>query len=242
MPDNHSSRRSHQSKLRNVMPKSGMIYRDKIRLTHRRRRDEQIANALLDSGYTLCSSDLCRAFTPMFQLATPICIKGRAEGKDLWDMLPLVQRKLDWACTLGESVFLELFTQLIEARTRWEQKPTTPYFDYDKYYDVVLELIKFRKAVGDCPLEDSLVPQDNTSWILTDAGVYNELAGGLYKDEVPSLGQDEEHNESILPLQNMTFEKPREEEQEEEDPDAMQLDREEKEEEEGDHDAMQLDS
>lgn len=95
-----------------------MTYREKNRVLHQTRRDKQVENALRDTGYDLSAAGLRRAFLPMIQLATPIFIDARAKGKDLWDMLPVVQQQLDWARRLGESVFFELFTCLVEARYR----------------------------------------------------------------------------------------------------------------------------
>ncbi|KAI8955127.1 hypothetical protein F4801DRAFT_602783 [Xylaria longipes] len=155
----------------------------------------------------------------MFQIATPIFIDARAEGKDLWDMLPIVQQQLDWGRLLGEPVFLELFTRLIEARYRWKEKPVHPFFEYDQYTPLVVELVQFRKAVGDCPQEDRLSGRNYNSWILADAEVYNGLAGGVDEDDGDTgVIQPDECDDLVPPMQKMTIEKL------EEHPDAMQLD------------------
>jgi hypothetical protein len=83
---------------------------------HRERRDKQVVNALKGAGYEMSAAGIRRALIPMFQIATPIFIDARAEGKGLWDMLPEVKRELDWARPLPETVFLEFFACLIEAR------------------------------------------------------------------------------------------------------------------------------
>ncbi|KAI0452883.1 hypothetical protein F5B21DRAFT_481452 [Xylaria acuta] len=206
------------NKLREIVPNSGMKYPEKKRVMHRRRRDKQVANALENAGYEFSTADLSRAFIPMFQIATPIFIDARAEGKDLWDMLLVVQGQLDWARRLSEPVFFELFTRLVEARYRWEKEPVSPFFDYHQYAALVVALVNFRKAVGDCPQEDSLSGPNYKSWILAEAEVYNVLAGGLDEDDGDTgTTQPDERDDLVPPMQKMAIEKP------DEHPDAMQL-------------------
>ncbi|KAJ8132840.1 hypothetical protein O1611_g782 [Lasiodiplodia mahajangana] len=157
--------------LRRSLPKSGMTYQSKHRLLHRSRRDALVANALNDAGYQMSTQGVSQAFIPMFQIATPIFIDARAEGKSLWDMLPEVKRELDWA-----------------------------------------QLVRFRKAVGDCPQEDNRERPDYVSWILVDAEIYNVLASGLDEDEDEDESEDQEMGECderedlVPPMQKMTME------------------------------------
>ncbi|KAH8162158.1 hypothetical protein CIB48_g6091 [Xylaria polymorpha] len=175
--------------MQEIVPKSGMTYREKNRVLHQTRRDKQVENALRDTGYDLSAAGLRRAFLPMIQLATPIFIDARAKGKDLWDMLPVVQQQLDWARRLGES------------------KPVPPFFDYDQYTPLVVELVRFRKAVGDCPQEDSLSGPNYESWIMADAEVYNVLAGGIHEDdEDTGTIQHDERDDLIQPMTKMAIE------------------------------------
>ncbi|KAI0552657.1 hypothetical protein F4679DRAFT_44522 [Xylaria curta] len=103
-------------------------------------------------------------------------------------------------------MFFELFTRLIESRYRWEKKPVSPFFDYYQYNSMVVELVKFRKAVGDCPQEDSYDGPSYTSWILTDAEIYNELSGGLDEgDEDTKIIQPDERDNLIPPMQMMVM-------------------------------------
>ncbi|TRX92239.1 hypothetical protein FHL15_006854 [Xylaria flabelliformis] len=213
-------------KLREISPKSGsklwqsllfhltlpnkmtVNYLGKKRVMSRSYRDKQVCDALKAAGYDLSTAGLRQAFTPMFQIATPVFIDARAKHRDLWDMLATVQQQLDWARLLGFSVFFELFTRLIESRYRWEKRPVYPFFDYHLYNPIVVELVKFRKAVGDCPQEDSLDVPDYTSWILTDAEFYNELAGGLdEEDGGTGMIQPDERDDLIPPMQMMAIEK-----------------------------------
>ncbi|KAI1201370.1 hypothetical protein F5X97DRAFT_320452 [Nemania serpens] len=193
--------------LRKVMPRAGMKYPSKIQLMHRLRRDIQVTKALLDAGFEISTPGLCEAFVPMFQIATPIFIDARAEGKSLWDMLPEVKKELSWARSLPEAVFFEFFTSLVKARFDWEERPLPPFFKYDQYSSLVLELIRFRKAVGDCPQEDDLTGSGYVSWILVDAEFYNVLAGGLEEDEDVNIDEPDmpdERDKLIPPMKNMT--------------------------------------
>ncbi|KAI1754801.1 hypothetical protein F4782DRAFT_552739 [Xylaria castorea] len=205
-------------KLREIVPKSGMKYLDANRVMHGSRRDKQVCDALKNTGYELSAAGLRRAFVPMFQMATPVFIDARAKGEDLWDMFATVQHQLDWACLLGESVFFELFTRLIESRYLWEEKPVSPFFEYHHYASVVVELVKFRKAVGDCPQDDSLEGPNYQSWILADAEVYNVLAGGIEENGDTGIIQPDERDDLIPPMQKMAIDKP------EQDSSSMQLD------------------
>ncbi|KAI1108069.1 hypothetical protein F5Y14DRAFT_445764 [Nemania sp. NC0429] len=188
-----------------------VTYASKYLLMHRKRRETRVTQALLDAGFEISTDGLCEAFVPMFQIATPIFIDARAEGQSLWDMLPEVKRELSWARLLPDAVFFEFFTLLVKARFDWEKRPLPPFFNYDQYSSLVLELIRFRKAVGDCPQDDGLTSSDYVSWILTDAVFYNELAGGWYEDEDEEANEEEaeepdELDELVPPMQNMTME------------------------------------
>ncbi|KAI1168271.1 hypothetical protein F5B18DRAFT_597757 [Nemania serpens] len=176
---------------------------------HRIRRDVQVTQALLDNGFEISTTGLCEAFVPMFQIATPIFIDARAEGKSLWDMLSEVKKELSWARLLPEAVFLELFSSLVKARYDWEKRPQPPFFKYDEYSSLVLELIRFRKAVRDCPQEDNPTGAEYISWILIDAEIYNALAGGLEEDDDVDMKEPDEPDEPdklIPPMKNMTME------------------------------------
>ncbi|KAI1745277.1 hypothetical protein F4680DRAFT_401636 [Xylaria scruposa] len=214
-----------KKKLWEILPKTGSTLRQSLlfhlslpnkptvnyqekRVMHRDRRDKKVCDALKEAGYELSVAGLRQAFTPMFQIATPVFIDARAKCKDLWDMLAIVQQQLDWARLLSEPVFFELFTRLIESRYRWEKKPVFPFFDYHLYNPMVVELVKFRKAVGDCPQEDSFDGPNYTSWILTDAEIYNELAGGLHENDGDTrMIQPDERDDLIPPMQIMTIDK-----------------------------------
>ncbi|KAJ8121126.1 hypothetical protein ONZ43_g2344 [Nemania bipapillata] len=152
---------------------------------HSSRRDNQVTEALKRAGYQLSTADLRRALTPMFRIATPIFVIARLEGKDLWDMLPE------------------------------EKKPMPPFFDHKNNPPLVVEIVRFRKAVGDCPQEGSLDHPDYKSWILVDADIYNILAGGLdmeididEDEEDEDMGERDERNHLIESMQEMTLETP----------------------------------
>ncbi|GAP88432.2 hypothetical protein SAMD00023353_2901110 [Rosellinia necatrix] len=175
-------------------------------VTHSDRRDGQVIQALVRAGHGLSAKGIREAFAFMFQTATPIFINGRSGGQDLWDMLPGVKRELTWARLLPDAVFFELFSCLVEARYRWEEKPRDPFFNYDQYPPLVLELIRFRKAVGDCPQQDSENQPEYTSWILVDAQIYNNLAGGLEEDEDKETGEADGREGLVAPMGQMTIE------------------------------------
>ncbi|KAI1433151.1 hypothetical protein GGR50DRAFT_705686 [Xylaria sp. CBS 124048] len=179
MPSQHSA----EYNLRRVLPTAGMIYPEGDVLLHSVSRDKKVYRALRATGCRATTSSVQSAFVRMFQLATPICIKGRAEGKSLWDMLPELKGKLDWGRRLAEAVFLGIFTRLVEARHRWEENPLPPFADHSKYSALVLEIMRFLEAVKDCSGNGSRGRPTLTSWILTDAMIYNELAGGKYLSE-----------------------------------------------------------
>ncbi|KAI2624767.1 hypothetical protein GGS21DRAFT_493776 [Xylaria nigripes] len=168
--------------LRHYLPEAGMTYTKDDQFLSHDRRDLKVVNALKQTGYELSKSGIERAFRPMFPIATQVFFQARSDGKDLWDMLPEVQRTQKWARLLPEAVFLELFSRFVEARYLWEKDPKYPYFEYDQYCPIVFELVRFRKMVGDCSRIDFISGVDYTSWILTDAQIYNELAGGLNED------------------------------------------------------------
>ncbi|KAI0392842.1 hypothetical protein F5Y17DRAFT_434903 [Xylariaceae sp. FL0594] len=122
----------------------------------------------------------------MFRAATNVFVAAREknatlddddEEQDLWDMVSTLQAQLPWVQQqhVPEAVFFEFFTCLVKARAEWELNPTYPYDRWDEYDPAILELIKFREAVGDRGSE--------TSWILTDAIIYNEMADGLGEGE-----------------------------------------------------------
>ncbi|KAI1120673.1 hypothetical protein F5Y10DRAFT_272850 [Nemania abortiva] len=188
--------------LRKVAPKAGMAYQSQYRIMHRESHDEIVVNALRDAGYQLSAKDFHRAFVPMFQIATPIFINARGTDDDLWDMLEKLEGELDWARAIPNTVFFELFTSLVEA------------------HPLVVELVQPRKAVRDCPQEDGIERPDCDSWILTDAVIYNEIAGGFDDDEEEDEGMNEPDkcNGFIPPTEKMTMDPP------EEQSDAMDLD------------------
>ncbi|TGJ82734.1 hypothetical protein E0Z10_g6035 [Xylaria hypoxylon] len=162
--------------LRRVMPEAGMKYQSSKRLMHHIRRDKRIGDALQASGYEITRHVITQVLANMFHTATPIVAAGYANGEDLWDMLPRVQRQIDWAQDLPESIVFELFVCLIEARHEWEKKPQYPYYEYRLYNPAVLELVAFRTAIGD-------YGANHVSWVLTDAVFFNELARGLDDDD-----------------------------------------------------------
>ncbi|KAI0814207.1 hypothetical protein GGR55DRAFT_676342 [Xylaria sp. FL0064] len=162
--------------LRRALPASGMKYQSTSRLMHSNRRDKRVTDALKAAGYEITRAAITEVLVHMFQIATPIVTGARAENEDLWDVLPRVQSQLDWAHKLPEPIFFELFVCLIEARNKWEEGPKFPYESYELYNKAVLELIEFRKSTGD-------YGANNGSWILTDALIFGDLAGGVDSDE-----------------------------------------------------------
>ncbi|KAI8630446.1 hypothetical protein F5Y19DRAFT_46781 [Xylariaceae sp. FL1651] len=176
----------HYAKLRDKFPGCGMIYLSRYLVTHSSRRDKRIRAALKDTGYSHTKDSIRSAMVRMFEIATPIIVAGRAEKADLWDMLPDVQQQLDWARLLPESVFLELFARLVEARRAWELNPRSP-FPHTQPNDALVDaLIAFRRAVGDGIMDydytRKYTDDDIPSWILAHAMCY-DLAGGLEAEE-----------------------------------------------------------
>ncbi|KAJ8133342.1 hypothetical protein O1611_g281 [Lasiodiplodia mahajangana] len=163
-------------KLRRLVPTSGMKYQSWRKLMHSRRRDKRVADALKAAGYEMKHAVITRVLVNMFRTATPIVAEGRANGEDLWDILPRVQLQIDWARTLPQPVFFELVACFVEARHEWEKAPVYPFDYYELYNPMVLELIKFRKSIGD-------YGPGGSSWVLVDAVFFNELARGFNIDE-----------------------------------------------------------
>ncbi|KAI0022340.1 hypothetical protein F4780DRAFT_777724 [Xylariomycetidae sp. FL0641] len=175
--------------LANIVPRAGMVYLGPDKVLCKGRRDKLVADALRAGGYQLTKQDLSAALVPLFRAAGPVLLQGRAEGKDLWDLLPLVQSQLAWARALPGGIFLELFARLVQARHTWAQHPTFPGFDYTRYDPLVVEIANFRKAVGDAPTNDG--DADDKSWILTDLAFF-DLSGGLEEDEEEVEEKEEE--------------------------------------------------
>ncbi|KAI0098066.1 hypothetical protein GGR51DRAFT_565955 [Nemania sp. FL0031] len=163
-------------KLRCLVPKFGMKYSSWNKLMHNRRRDKRVSDALLAAGYKMEGKVITQILVNMFRTATPIVIEGRANGEDLWDILPRVQLQIDWARTLPQPIFFELVVCFVEARHQWEKEPVYPFDYYEMYNPAVLELITFRKAIGD-------YGPGGSSWVLVDAVFFNELARGFNIDE-----------------------------------------------------------
>ncbi|KAI0502721.1 hypothetical protein F5B22DRAFT_632282 [Xylaria bambusicola] len=151
-------------------------YQAPYRLMHKSRRDKRVFDALKATGHEIKPAILTEVLMQLFKTATPLIKKGRDNGDDLWDILPLVQSEIDWASKVPQAVFFEMFVRLIEARCEWEKNPEYPYYRYDLYNPAVLALIAFRKSVGD----HGTVGE---SWIVTDAVFFNELARGFDIDE-----------------------------------------------------------
>ncbi|KAI1284722.1 hypothetical protein F5Y07DRAFT_393690 [Xylaria sp. FL0933] len=165
------------------MPTTGMKYQSERRLMHHVRRDWRVADALQSVGYSMERRHISRAFADMFRVAGPIVSTEHARGVDFWDILPQVQKKINWARRLPEAIFFELFTCLIEARHEWqkntESPPRTP--DHDRF---IHEMDAFRRHVGDGPKTPrSRDEEEFASWILVDAVFFNEMAGGFDSDE-----------------------------------------------------------
>ncbi|KAJ3568214.1 hypothetical protein NPX13_g6498 [Xylaria arbuscula] len=165
-----------KGKLRLSLPESGMKYESSHRLLHNDRRESRVADALRAAGYEITPASITEVLIHLFKTATPLVVKGRADGEDLWDILPLVQKEIDWASKVPEATFLEMFVCLIEARCQWEKNPVYPFDRYELYNAAVLALIAFRTAVGDCNIVGE-------SWIVTDAVFFNELAEGFDIDD-----------------------------------------------------------
>ncbi|KAI0805866.1 hypothetical protein GGR55DRAFT_653760 [Xylaria sp. FL0064] len=169
--------------LRSAMPTTGMKYQSERRLMHHVRRDWRVADSLQSVGYSMERRHISRAFADMFRVAGPIMNTDHARGVDLWDILPKVQKKINWARRLPEAIFFELFTCLIEARHEWQKNaecpPRTP--DHDRF---IHEIDAFRRHVGDGPRGPSNRGEEEpASWILVDAVFFNEMAGGFDEDE-----------------------------------------------------------
>ncbi|RWA07592.1 hypothetical protein EKO27_g7514 [Xylaria grammica] len=165
-----------KAKLRYLVPESGMKYQSSGRVMHHIRRDKRVVDALRAAGYQLTRPVITRVLVNMFQIAAPIVAAGRAEGEDLWDILPRAQREIDWAQNLPEPIVFELFVSLIEARCEWEKNPEYPYYKFELYNPAIRELVAFRTTIGD-------YGTNNVSWVLTDAVFFDELARGLDIDD-----------------------------------------------------------
>ncbi|RWA12753.1 hypothetical protein EKO27_g2399 [Xylaria grammica] len=168
--------------LRSVMPYIGMRCQSEERLMHDVRRDKRVADAL----EVAIQNKLCRsashAFFLMFRAADPIVGKAHAQGFDLWDILPSVQRNTYWARELPEAIFFELFTCLVEARHEW-LKNAKPSRRPTEDSSLVRGIDTFRRNVGDCPKGAKGYNREDMSWILVDAVFFNELARGFHIDE-----------------------------------------------------------
>ncbi|KAI0429529.1 hypothetical protein F5Y09DRAFT_356921 [Xylaria sp. FL1042] len=176
--------------LRNAMPTTGMKYQSDERLMHHVRRDWRVADALQSVGYSMERRHMSRAFADMFRVAGSIVSTEHKRGVDLWDILPQVQQKINWARQLPEAIFFELFTCLIEARHEWQKNTERPSraADSDRF---IHEIDAFRRHVGDGPRGASKRGEECASWILVDAVFFNEMAGGLDIDE------DEDEDEGV---------------------------------------------
>ncbi|KAJ3578660.1 hypothetical protein NPX13_g1901 [Xylaria arbuscula] len=179
-----------RNSLRSVTPNVGMKYQSDSRLMHDVRRDNRVLEALESVGCDLVRRSVTHAFEDMFRVAGPIVGTKHAERIDLWDILPLVQREINWAKKLPEAIFFELFTCLIEARHEWLKNLSSPprARDNDRF---IHQIDAFRRRVGDCPKETNHRRGDHASWILLDAVFFNELAGGL------DLEEDEEEDDAM---------------------------------------------
>ncbi|KAI1305632.1 hypothetical protein F5Y03DRAFT_147271 [Xylaria venustula] len=157
-------------------------YQSRERFMHHVRRDWCVADALNTAGYKMEHRPIRSAFADMFRVASPIVSKGHSRGFDLWDILPRVQRKIDWARRLPEAVFFELFTCLVQARHEGQltmQSPSRP-----RHHDRLINQIDvFRWRVGDCRNAGYYCGGESISWILVDAVIFNELASGLELDD-----------------------------------------------------------
>ncbi|KAI0490458.1 hypothetical protein F4859DRAFT_520257 [Xylaria cf. heliscus] len=183
-----------QSQLRRMMPSAGMIYKSNYQLMHSANREKRIANALEGIGHHLSPECIAHAFTDMFRAAVPLVRAVRAQGLSLWDALPWVQHRLNWARDLPAATFFELFTCLIQARHEWLMGNTpTPCRGEE---GLTREIDVFRVSVGDCSedvVEGGGAGGEYASWILIDAVFYNDLASGLYEGE----DEDEDEDEGV---------------------------------------------
>ncbi|KAI1429639.1 hypothetical protein F5Y12DRAFT_415168 [Xylaria sp. FL1777] len=170
-------------------------YQSEKRLMHNIHREKRVADALQAVGYKMVRRSISHAFADMFRVASPIVSTAHAECVDLWDILPRVQREINWARQLPEAIFFELFTSLIEARCEWQKNlaPSSQSRDNDRF---IHQLDAFRRNVGDCPKEANNRGGEHVSWILVDAVFFNELASGLDIDE------DEEEDVTMLDVVN----------------------------------------
>ncbi|KAK5631112.1 hypothetical protein RRF57_006827 [Xylaria bambusicola] len=168
--------------LRSAMPTVGMKYQSEKQLMHDVRRDAQVANSLKSVGCEMVRRSVAHNLADMFRVASPIISTAHAKGIDLWDILPLVQREINWTRFLPEPIFFELFTCLIEARHQWQKNlhSPPPYRGNDRF---IHEIDAFRRNVGDYPKDANHRRGKHASWILIDAVFFNELAGGLDIDK-----------------------------------------------------------
>ncbi|KAI1120211.1 hypothetical protein F5Y10DRAFT_283480 [Nemania abortiva] len=173
-----------KGKLRGLVPKAGMKYQSDSRLMHHTRRDKRVADALRAAGYEMEHPAITQVLVNLFRTATPLVTEGRANQKDLWESLSLVQLQIDWARGLPGPIFFELFVCFVEARHMWEKEPDDPFYRYEPHNPAVLELITFRESVGN-------YHADGTSWVLTEAIWFNELARGYDEDEDVAMGDSD---------------------------------------------------
>ncbi|KAI0525399.1 hypothetical protein F5B22DRAFT_642416 [Xylaria bambusicola] len=168
--------------LRGVMPTAGLRYQSEKQLMYDVRRDAQVANSLESTGCQMVRRSVAQTLADMFRVASPIVRTAHMKGVDLWDILPLVQREINWARLLPEATFFELFTCLIGARQHWLKNIHSPprSRESDRF---IHEIDAFRRNVGDAPKDANHRREEHTSWILIDAVLFNELAGGLDIDE-----------------------------------------------------------
>ncbi|KAI3321832.1 hypothetical protein HD806DRAFT_523761 [Xylariaceae sp. AK1471] len=169
--------------FRSIMPKAGMKYKSLCRVMHSTRRDQRVASSIAAARYELTPTSVSLLLARMFEIAAPIVVESHAKGEDLWDALPWVQHKIDWAERVPQAVFFEFFCCLVEARHEWEKEPTYPFFRYDQYDPAVRALVEFRRAVGDGSREDKEEGSNDVSWVLIDAVFFNDLARGYAIDE-----------------------------------------------------------
>ncbi|KAI1324138.1 hypothetical protein F5Y16DRAFT_316371 [Xylariaceae sp. FL0255] len=181
------------------MPGAGMTWKSDNVVTTQLRRDRAIARALHAKGYSTRNL-IDGALVKMFETASSVFLDNYSQArKEIWSTVTLLQAKLDWAQSLNFTTFYDFFCCLVKARYQFERVPVYPYFNYDRYQPSVIALVQFRRAVKDCPqidIEEGV--DEDSSWILTDAGIYDAVEG--FEDD----GNDDDAMDVDLHIEEST--------------------------------------
>ncbi|KAI1328129.1 hypothetical protein F5Y16DRAFT_398773 [Xylariaceae sp. FL0255] len=168
--------------LKNSVPRYGMTYKFRVKLTTNIRRDKIISDLLNRKGYQAARRrgflDVDKAFVPMFEQAIPFIQQIRNEN-GIKEYLPIVKNQLDWGKEVSEQLFSELFEALEGARRAWCLNPREPS---NKLTPLVLAIDEFRRALNAFrsknprvfDRDDNKKSQDES--IQNDLGDYNNVS------------------------------------------------------------------